>query len=189
MSSSRLSRALPLSHTIRAFNRPRIRQHLLIRNYASEADKSNLRPLVLEKPDKFRPPSHPSRRPAPRRSFGPRLTTEEVEAQKTKEYPHMMPPEDSFKYKLLTSKGFHLWFSVVCTRSSLQLYSHDTDAMSRAYLSPSPSQPSTWTFTARTNIRSSCLLARSSGPIPSSTYRSMHRYTRCTNKPRLPRTS
>jgi len=24
----------------------------------------------------------------------------------------MMPPEDSFKYKLLTSRGFHLWFSM-----------------------------------------------------------------------------
>jgi hypothetical protein len=41
------------------------------------------------------------------------LTAEELEAQKTKQYPNMMPPEDSFKYKILTSRGFHLWFSMV----------------------------------------------------------------------------
>jgi hypothetical protein len=41
------------------------------------------------------------------------LTDEELEAQRTKQYPNMMPPEDSFKFKLLTSRGFHVWFSMV----------------------------------------------------------------------------
>jgi hypothetical protein len=128
MSATHLPRAMPLTHTLRAFNHPRIQQQLirraprLIRNYASQpADTSNLRPLVLEKPDKFRPPSHPSRKPGPRRSFGPRLTNEEMEAQKTKEYPHMMPPEGSFKHKLLTSRGFHVWLSMVPTTCSYRI--------------------------------------------------------------------
>ncbi|KIW06792.1 uncharacterized protein PV09_02472 [Verruconis gallopava] len=114
MSSKHLSRTFSFSKNNKAFPSPRIRPYgpRQVRSYASEsADKSNLRPLVLEKPDKFRPPSHPSRKPAPRRSFGPRLTDEEIAAQKTKQYPSMMPPEGSFKYALLTARRFHAWFA------------------------------------------------------------------------------
>jgi hypothetical protein len=123
MPTNHLSRAVALPYPMRAFNHPRIQRGLrqapsLIRTYASQpADTSELRPLVLEKPDKFRPPSHPSRKPPPRRSFGPRLTNEELEAQKRKQYPHMMPPEDSFNYKILASRGLHLWLSLVRTPS------------------------------------------------------------------------
>ncbi|MCJ1476510.1 hypothetical protein MMC13_005176 [Lambiella insularis] len=69
---------------------------------------------LLEKPSKFNPPSHPARRnrPPPKRYSGPPLSAPEIEAQKTKQYPHMMPPEGSVMYKFLTSRAIHVWISL-----------------------------------------------------------------------------
>ncbi|EME50322.1 hypothetical protein DOTSEDRAFT_165466 [Dothistroma septosporum NZE10] len=69
------------------------------------------KPRVLAQPDKFRPPSHPSRlrSKTPRYQYGPELTQE----QKTKkQYPHMMPPEGSFMHWFLTNRTIHLWISL-----------------------------------------------------------------------------
>jgi hypothetical protein len=81
---------------------------------ANTADK----PIVLEKPTKFNPPSHGSRRPKPAPRYpGPNLSTEEKELQQKKQYPHMMPPEGSFFHWFLHNKSIHIWITLVRPRS------------------------------------------------------------------------
>ncbi|KAK2810569.1 hypothetical protein FQN50_002826 [Emmonsiellopsis sp. PD_5] len=86
-------------------------------NTKTKANGNNGR--VLEKPDRFRPPSHPSRRVMnanargePRNYPGPALSAKEVEEKKTKRYPNMFPPEGTVMHKFLTSKGIHVWISM-----------------------------------------------------------------------------
>ncbi|KAJ6096476.1 hypothetical protein N7486_007222 [Penicillium sp. IBT 16267x] len=75
---------------------------------------------ILEKPDKFRPPSHPQRivSPAARTpsgqpvNYGPRLTAKEREAQDKKQYPTMFPPEGTVMFKFLTSRWIHVWIAM-----------------------------------------------------------------------------
>ncbi|PGG97737.1 hypothetical protein GX51_07181 [Blastomyces parvus] len=74
---------------------------------------------VLEKPDRFRPPSHPARRvmnprssQQPRNYPGPRLSEAELAEKKTKRYPNMFPPEGTVMHKFLTSRGIHVWISM-----------------------------------------------------------------------------
>ncbi|KAK2752216.1 hypothetical protein FQN55_008106 [Onygenales sp. PD_40] len=86
------------------------------RSSPSTNSKSN-NGRVLEKPDRFRPPSHPSRRvmnarSEPRNYPGPALSAKEVEEKKTKRYPNMFPPEGTVMHKFLTSKGIHVWISM-----------------------------------------------------------------------------
>ncbi|EAS34071.3 uncharacterized protein CIMG_05095 [Coccidioides immitis RS] len=81
------------------------------------ASTSSQKPRVLEKPDKFRPPSHPARRvlspnAQPRNYPGPPLSAKELEEQKTKRYPNMFPPEGTVMHKFLTNRGIHLWISL-----------------------------------------------------------------------------
>ncbi|KAF2094943.1 hypothetical protein NA57DRAFT_19542, partial [Rhizodiscina lignyota] len=67
---------------------------------------------VLEKPDRYRPPSHPARLPRKRQTYGgPALSDEEIQKQKAKQYPHMMPPEGSFMRWFLTNRPIHLFIS------------------------------------------------------------------------------
>jgi hypothetical protein len=81
---------------------------------------------VLAKPDKFRPPSHPQRKvlrqrrdgtvidpTEPHNYPGPPLSAEEKEAQKTRRYPNMFPPEGSVMFKFLTSRWIHVWIAMV----------------------------------------------------------------------------
>lgn len=76
--------------------------------------KNSSKPLVLEKPTKFNPPSHGARLPreAPRYP-GPQLSAEEQAMQKTKKYPSMMPPEGTFMHWFLTNKSIHMYISLV----------------------------------------------------------------------------
>ncbi|PNS19906.1 hypothetical protein CAC42_7873 [Sphaceloma murrayae] len=68
---------------------------------------------VLEQPDKFRPPSHPARLRTNKPAYpGPPLSQNERQAQKTKKYPHMMPPEGTFMHKFLTSRSLHTWITL-----------------------------------------------------------------------------
>ncbi len=73
------------------------------------------KPIVLEKPAKFNPPSHGARlkSKAPRQYPGPPLSIQQVEEQKTKQYPHMMPPEGSFMYWFLTNRSIHVCITLV----------------------------------------------------------------------------
>lgn len=73
------------------------------------------KPRLLEKPERFNPPSHPSRLRSKPRSYGAPLSDRERQAQKTRTYPHMMPAEGTFTYWFLTNKTIHLWISIVCT--------------------------------------------------------------------------
>ena len=74
------------------------------------------KPIVLEQPDKFRPPSHPARlnaRRVPRSYPGPPLPKAEKEAQATRKYPHTFPNEGTRMYWFLTNKYVHLWITLV----------------------------------------------------------------------------
>jgi hypothetical protein len=72
------------------------------------------KPRLLEKPERFNPPSHPSRLRSKHRSYGAPLAEHERRAQKTRSYPHMMPAEGTFTFWFLTNRRIHLWISMVC---------------------------------------------------------------------------
>lgn len=85
---------------------------LLVRRYAST---TRAKPIVLEKPEKFNPPSHGARLPkktTPRHYGGP-LTDEEANIQKRKEYPGLMAPKDTWAHWFWHSQGLHLFISIV----------------------------------------------------------------------------
>lgn len=79
------------------------------------------KPIVLEQPDKFRPPSHPQRI-VPRRpgrgggAYNQASTPREREDQKTRKYPHMFPNEGTFMHWFLMNKAIHLWITLVGLR-------------------------------------------------------------------------
>lgn len=78
------------------------------------------KPIVLEKPEKFNPPSHPARlnRKPPRQYPGPKLSETQQEEQKTKQYPNAFPPEGTWRYWFLTNRQIHIYIALV--RSMLQ---------------------------------------------------------------------
>lgn len=109
----------------------------IIRNASSKsknnASKKPSKPLVLEKPSKFNPPSHPARiRKDPPRYPGPQLSAEEIARQSVKKYPNMMPPEGTFMHWFLNNKSIHIWIALVITLPS----------PSYPHLIPSPNQKS-----------------------------------------------
>lgn len=114
-----LSSAHPLRSSTMLPLRRHTPQQLLVpgrRTYASKPSKDT-KPPVLEKPDQFRPPSHPaklpSRRAKPKYEYGPRLTPADVAAQRTKKYPNMMPPEGSFMHWFLSNRMLHVYIAFV----------------------------------------------------------------------------
>lgn len=89
-----------------------------IRNASSKpknsASKKPSKLLVLEKPSKFNPPSHPARlRKDPPRYPGPQLSAEEIARQSVRKYPNMMPPEGTFMHWFLNDKYIHVWITLV----------------------------------------------------------------------------
>jgi hypothetical protein len=72
--------------------------------------------IGLEKPDKFRPPSHPARLPRKKANFeyGPRLTEDQKARMRTKQYPNMLPPEGTFMHMILTTRWIHAYTTLVC---------------------------------------------------------------------------
>ncbi|KAL3474957.1 hypothetical protein BJX99DRAFT_169297 [Aspergillus californicus] len=85
---------------------------------SSEQKNDHQKTRVLEKPDKFRPPSHGARRVVQTRNGkvvnypGPRPSEKEKEEQKTREYPTMFPPEGTVMFKFLTSRWIHIWIAM-----------------------------------------------------------------------------
>ena len=72
------------------------------------------RTIRLEKPAKFNPPSHGKRLKASLpRHFGPQLTQQQKVEQAKKKYPRMMPPPGTFMFWFLTSRGLHMFISLV----------------------------------------------------------------------------
>ncbi|THC90289.1 hypothetical protein EYZ11_010244 [Aspergillus tanneri] len=101
-----LPRGAPSTRTLLALSRQTNRSTPSSPRCASSSSHAdNGKHRVLEKPDKFRPPSHPARRvvqtrngkvinSAPINYPGPRLSEKEKEEQKNRQYPNMFPPED-----------------------------------------------------------------------------------------------
>ncbi|KAI0484281.1 hypothetical protein GGR56DRAFT_17906 [Xylariaceae sp. FL0804] len=80
---------------------------------AAAAAKKPKGPIVLEKPDKFRPPSHGRRLPkGPPRHYGGPLTQEESKVQATKHYPGLPPPKKSWTHWLLHNRSLHTWITM-----------------------------------------------------------------------------
>ena len=76
---------------------------------------SSSKPIVLEKPAKFNPPSHGSRlkrnNPMPKH-YGPALSGEEVAAQRTRSYPGMMAPQGTWAHWFWHSKLLHVFITM-----------------------------------------------------------------------------
>jgi hypothetical protein len=72
------------------------------------------KPIALEKPERFNPPSHGARLPrsTPRHYGGP-LTTEEVKAQASKSYPGLPPPPNTWSHWFINSRGLHTFITLV----------------------------------------------------------------------------
>ena len=85
------------------------------RNASSTTTDPN-KPIVLDKPDKFRPPSHGQRLPRgrPRTSgYNQASTAKEQESQRTRRYPHTFPNEGTVMHRFLTNRRIHLFITVV----------------------------------------------------------------------------
>lgn len=89
------------------------------------------KPIVLEKPARFNPPSHGSRLPRnaggktapPSQHYGGELSAAEKQAQARRDYPGMMSPEGTWSHWLWNSRGIHLFITLVSwPPSSLYTY-------------------------------------------------------------------
>lgn len=88
--------------------------------------------IVLEQPDKFRPPSHGARRNARSTTnmygggaaYNQGMTAKEFEASKEKKYPNMFPQEGTKMHWFLTTRWVHFTLTMVCRTLSFR-YSLD----------------------------------------------------------------
>lgn len=70
---------------------------------------------VLEKPERFNPPSHGSRLPRKTtpRHYGGNLSAEEVKVQRQTDYPGMMAPEGTWAHWFIHNRWIHVAITVV----------------------------------------------------------------------------
>ncbi|OAA33710.1 hypothetical protein AAL_01175 [Moelleriella libera RCEF 2490] len=84
--------------------------------YASSSSSSSPpeKPIVLEKPAKFNPPSHGSRlkRNTIPKHYGPNLTPAEAAAQSKRDYPGMMAPEGTWSHWFWHSRLLHTFITM-----------------------------------------------------------------------------
>jgi hypothetical protein len=75
------------------------------------------KPIILEQPDAFRPPSHPAklRNKRPRMVYGRDLTEEDHEVMEGKTYPYSMPGKNTVMYRFMHAKWLHAFLSIVCS--------------------------------------------------------------------------
>lgn len=79
----------------------------VLRRQASTTGKS--KPIVLEKPTKFNPPSHGSRLPRHKpKHYGGGLSEGEKFAQGQRDYPGLMPPVGSKAHRFINSRVLHM---------------------------------------------------------------------------------
>jgi hypothetical protein len=73
------------------------------------------KPIVLEKPLKFNPPSHGARlkKNVLPKHYGPQMTADEVRAQNQKHYPGLMAPEGTWQHWFWHSRWLHVFISLV----------------------------------------------------------------------------
>lgn len=74
--------------------------------------------MILEKPERFNPPSHGARLPRKtnrpeQQHYGGALSGEEVAAQRTKEYPGLPAPQGTWAHWFWNSKALHLTITMV----------------------------------------------------------------------------
>jgi hypothetical protein len=83
--------------------------------FASSSGSGKEKPIVLEKPAKFNPPSHGSRlkRNTTPKHYGPPLTAEEVRVQNNKQYPGVMAPKGTVAHWFWHSKLIHTFITMV----------------------------------------------------------------------------
>ncbi|KAI0485442.1 hypothetical protein F4859DRAFT_381683 [Xylaria cf. heliscus] len=80
------------------------------------------KPIVLEKPERFNPPSHGSRLPrSTPRHYGGSPTAEEIHAQSQRSYPGLPPPPNTWSHWFINNRGIHV-FITLGTLTSLALY-------------------------------------------------------------------
>lgn len=94
--------------------------HIRFASSGSKASNPNspsspAKPIVLEKPARFNPPSHGSRlkRNHVPRHYGPELTAGERLAQSQKNYPGMMAPEGTWAHWFWNSRLLHTMITMV----------------------------------------------------------------------------
>jgi hypothetical protein len=105
-------RLQPLQHLYRSPFTHQLRLQQL-RSYAAKSSDPN-KPIILEQPDSFRPPSHPSRLRRRRKGYyGRDLTEEDKQEMDSKQYPFMFPPEGTTMHWLLTTKWIHAALALV----------------------------------------------------------------------------
>ncbi|KAF5024037.1 hypothetical protein F66182_3884 [Fusarium sp. NRRL 66182] len=100
--------------------------------FASSSSKD--KPIVLEKPARFNPPSHGSRlrkKQVPKH-YGTELTASEIAAQSRKNYPGMMAPEGTWEHFFWHSRLLH----TCITMGTLFILGIFTFFMNYAYNSP-----------------------------------------------------
>ncbi|KAH7366826.1 hypothetical protein B0T11DRAFT_47784 [Plectosphaerella cucumerina] len=79
----------------------------VLRRHASTTGKE--KPIVLEKPARFNPPSHGARLPRKTPNhYGGGLTEGEKFAQGKRDYPGLMPPVGSKAHKFINSRNLHM---------------------------------------------------------------------------------
>lgn len=99
--------------------------------------------ISLEQPDKFRPPSHPSRL-VKSRSRGTSLngaynqssTEAERDAQRDRRYPHTFPNPGTIAHRILTNRRGHIGVALVSRWANCHIEARLT--VSRAFLFSSP---------------------------------------------------
>jgi hypothetical protein len=111
-------------------------EHNIYIRFASTSSKAGGpdKPIVLEKPLKFNPPSHGSRlkKGSMPKHYGPQLSAEEVNAQNQKHYPGLMAPEGTWQHWFWHSRLLHVFISL----GTLFVMASWTFFMNYAYNSP-----------------------------------------------------
>ena len=108
----------------RHFRVPNIGSTNLIRvRYKSTTAGKSSKPPVLEKPTRFNPPSHGSRLPrrTTPRHYGGELSSEEVHAQKKREYPGVMAPDGTWSHWFWHSRSLHMFVTMVSSIPIVQI--------------------------------------------------------------------
>lgn len=102
-----------------ALRNPELR--VVRRNASNTAKNANKGQIVLEKPEKFNPPSHGARLPKGNRPhqhhYGGSLSAEELSAQKIRDYPGMPPPKGSIGHWFLYNRALHTILPIVSLTS------------------------------------------------------------------------
>ena len=82
---------------------------------SSSSSSKPHRPVVLERPARFNPPSHGSRakRASAPKHYGPELTAAEVAAQRERHYPGLMAPPGTWAHWFWHSRLLHTFITMV----------------------------------------------------------------------------